>query len=92
MLEPGPSGMEGKHLWGCLDHAVAFGRLVQRRYEPSAFHVLEVHFDPAAKVACYNPGRHDGIGPAYFADEDAMRLVASIRAVTIEPFEPEEAQ
>ena len=35
--------------------------------------------------------RQDGIGPAYFADEDALKLVAGIREVkALQRYEPEQ--
>ena len=77
-------------MWGSLEHADAFGRLVQRRLDPAPLCVLEVQFEPAAHVCCYNQ-RQDGIGPAYFADEDALKLVAGIREVkALQRYEPEQ--
>ncbi|MGD0679857.1 MAG: hypothetical protein ABSC94_31120 [Polyangiaceae bacterium] len=89
-LGPGPSGMEGKHLWSCYEHAEAFGRLLQQGLDPAEFHVLEVQFSPGADVPCYNQ-RQDGIGPAHFADEEALKFVSKIRkVVTIPKREPEQ--
>ncbi len=81
--------MEGKHLWGSQEDAVAFGRVVQARLDPAEFHVLEVSFGAAAQVACYNE-KQDAIGPAYFANEETLKLVAEIREVmTVSAQDPE---
>jgi hypothetical protein len=81
--------MEGKHLWASQEDAVAFGRVVQERLDPAEFHVLEVRFAAVAHVACYNE-KQDGIGPAYFANEGTLELVAEIREVmTVSARDPE---
>ena len=85
-LRARPRGnIEGKHFWATLEHARQFARDLLPRMGTERHAIVEVWFADGAAITCFNSGTHDGIGPAWFAEETALHLISRYEIVETSP-------
>lgn len=82
-LRRGGSGMEGKHVWTCAEHALSFGRMLRTMGWSSSdeeFYVIRVTLPRHVKLDLIHANL-DQIGPGYFLREDQLQFILNIHQV-----------
>lgn len=77
-LRAGPNSVEGKHLVGAVEHALAFATLL---YGEQGGIIVSVELSSAQAERFFHFSMPDGIGPAWFAELDDLKD-AIVRRVT----------